>query len=60
MRKANEIKTIPVTVRLKPDEKKKLDLLAETLSEQLGVEITRTQAFNLAVREVLIARGITQ
>lgn len=49
-------KTLTMSLRVKPDEKNRLDELAKILGKQLGTEVTRVQAFNVAVKEAIERR----
>lgn len=50
-------KTETLSIRVKPEEKARLDELAKILSEQLGAEVTRSQAFSVALKEALQKRA---
>lgn len=56
MKENNATKTVTLSIRIKPEEKDRLDELAKILGERLGTEITRSQAFNVAVKEALEKR----
>lgn len=49
-------KTVTLSIRVKPEDKARLDELAEILGKQLGTEVTRVQAFNVAVKEAIEKR----
>lgn len=56
MKEENKTKTLTVSLRVKPEEKDRLDQLANILGVQLGTEVTRAQAFNVATKEALERR----
>ena len=49
-------KTLTLSVRIKPCEKDRLDELRGLLGNQLGTEVSRSQAFNVAVKEAIEKR----
>ena len=49
-------KTLTLSVRIKPCEKDRLDELRGLLGNQLGTEVSRAQAFNVAVKEAIEKR----
>lgn len=56
MKHSTSSKTLTLSVRIKPEERERLDELAKILGEQLGAEVTRAQAFNVAVKEAIEKR----
>lgn len=56
MKDGSNSKTLTLSVRVKPEERDRLDELAKILGVQLGTEVTRVQAFNVAVKEALDRR----
>lgn len=59
MRDEHNPRTLTLSVRVKPEERDRLDELAKILGRQLGTEVTRAQAFNVAVKEALEKRKDT-
>lgn len=48
--------TVPFSMRITLDSRDRLDRLAAILSEKLGDQVTRVQAFNVAIKEALERR----
>lgn len=58
MKKPNEAKTLTLSIRVKPEARDRLDELSKVLGQQLGMEVTRAQAFTVAMKEALEKRYI--
>lgn len=54
--KQGKCRTTTLSIRVKPEDKERLDGLAHALGGELGIEMTRPQAFGVAIREALERR----
>ena len=49
-----------IGIRLAPETRRDFERLTDMLSDELGVKVTMSQAFAIAVREMLNRRGVVR